>query len=115
DQFAQSVEVLRIRRVERELVRRGDRGDHLVGDPAAWSPSHGQYGGHDLAVGPRGLDIEGQRVEDRFGVLENADPTGTLDRIGRVMWTGRQLGERYGGDRELAGQHLRPDPSQVNH
>ncbi len=81
---------------QRQSVGHGNRGDEQVSQTPAWIASVGDNRGVDPAVGPGGFDIEGQRIEGRFGPLQ---PILSACALGRVLRRGRaggEFGHRHG-------------------
>lgn len=68
----------------------------------------------DPSVGPGCFDIEGQRIEGRFGPLQTILSACPLGRVFRRSGTGGELGHRHGRDGDLLGQGVSGDTVEVD-
>ena len=99
DEAAEGLEVIGISCVERKASRTRCRGDEEVYCPRAASLSASTgHGGIDPAVRPRGLGIEGQRIENGLCALQSILSTRTLIRVRRGVWPGGEFGHRDRAD-----------------
>jgi hypothetical protein len=91
----QANKVLRIARIERELVGVGGGRNEQVRDPRPVRAAGGCNGCGQLSEAARTGRIKLQRIEQRFDLLQAALSPSSLKWILREMGAGRQFRERY--------------------